>query len=234
MAAVRVLADGDVELAVGAEVDGAAVVVGGRAEVREVRGAGPRCPAWRHVRVGGAGGEPADAGCGWARRRSCSRRRRSGWWRSRDRTATPSRPRSPGGVHADRRERIGQQGPVPDHAQAAALLADEEPPVRGEGHGGRAGQVAVQAGLAEAGGGWRRPPRRPWRLAAPGRPGAREGTQTAGKACGGTSVFSGGGPEKRGRHGAPWRDGPGRMCSSVRPPSVQVALGWPEESVPQR
>ena len=72
--AVRVVADGDVELAVGAEVDRAAVVVRRAREVLELE---DHDLAARHRDVA-VRGEAADAVVDRRASRSCSRRRRTG------------------------------------------------------------------------------------------------------------------------------------------------------------
>ena len=62
----------------------------------------------------------------------------------------PEQPAFPRGIHRDREERRGEQRPVLDHAQLAALLADEETTVRSELHRGRVGRQLDEDAVHEA------------------------------------------------------------------------------------
>ncbi len=57
-----------------------------------------------------------------------------------------------GGIHGDGDERRGQQRAVLDDPELAALLRHEDPPVRGEGHGGGIADPGGDPGLREPGG----------------------------------------------------------------------------------
>ena len=145
-AAVRVVAHGDVQLAVGPEVNRAAVVVGrGRQgiELEDHRlAAGGRDVA--------GGGEAADA---VVRRRAGHRvvdvdERVAGEGRV---EGDPDQAPLAGGIHRQREERRGQQRPVLDDAHAPRLLADEDAAVGRDRHRGRAGDAAGDEHLGKAG-----------------------------------------------------------------------------------
>ena len=127
--AVGVVADGDVELAVGPEVDGAAVMVRGRAEVVQFQD-DRLASRHRHVAIRG---ESADA--------VVDRRRGRGVIDVHILIAGEVRIEGhaqqaalTGGVDGEGDEVLREQGAVLDHPQPSALLADEQPPVGREGH----------------------------------------------------------------------------------------------------
>ena len=148
VAAVGVFADADVQLAVGAEVQRTAVMIGGarqRIQVEQID------LAARHGHVA-VGGEATDA----VVRHRCRGRvidvdemigRKGGVERNADQAALA------GGIdgQADERRRQKMAGIV-DHAQAAALLGHEDPSVGRQLHRRRSIQAGSEHRLAEA---WR-------------------------------------------------------------------------------
>ena len=133
--AVGVLADRGVELAVGAEGERAAVVVGGAAEVVELED-DDFAAGHRDVAVGG---EAADAVVDGRRRRRVVDvdevvRRKVRVEGDAEQAALAR------GVDGEGENGVGEQRAVLDHAQAAALLADEQPAVGRELHRGGRGK----------------------------------------------------------------------------------------------
>ena len=133
VAAVRVVADGDVELAVVAEMDGAAVVIRGRAQRREIQQL-HFAARGGDVGIRRARGEAAHAvvdRCGRGRvvhvHEVVGREVRIE--RDAEQTALAR------SIHAHGEERLRQQRAVADDAQRAALLRDEHAAIGRDRHG---------------------------------------------------------------------------------------------------
>ena len=146
VAAVGVLADAHVQLAVQAEMQAAAVVVGGSRQGIEIE---QIHLAARHRQVA-VGGEAADA--------VMHHRRRGRVININEVVGGEGRVQSdadqaalPRGIDRHGDERRGQEvAGVVDYPQAAALLGHKDPPVRRRFHGGRAGQPRAERHLGEA------------------------------------------------------------------------------------
>ena len=145
LVAVRVLADGGVELAVWPERERAAIVIGGATQVVEVE---------QNLLASGRGnvaigGEPADAIVnGRGRRRVVDVDELIG--RELRIEGDAEQAALADGADGDRQERRRQQDAVLDDAKAAALLRHEQTPVGRELHGGRTGQAARDERFAES------------------------------------------------------------------------------------
>ena len=137
----------DVELAVGAEVDGAAVVVGGAAEVVQVE-EDRLAAGHRDVAVGGEAADPVVDGRAWS---PCSRRRRSGCSRSSGRRRRRAGPRSPvESTVARSGTASASSAPFLMTRSVPPCSADEEAAVGRERHGGRRIEAARDEGGREA------------------------------------------------------------------------------------
>ena len=143
---VGVVADGDVELAVAAEVDRAAVVVGGGAEVGRSSEHHARCRGRRRRRRRREAAEPVVRGR--ARRRVVdvdvvvAAKLGS--------NADAQQPALVHGVDGQRRERRGKELAVPDHADAPLLQRHEESAARVERHRGPLLEAGRYEGVDEA------------------------------------------------------------------------------------
>jgi hypothetical protein len=142
--AVRIFADGDIQLPIRAEVQRAAIMIRGAAEVIQPQderlAAGDRGVTF--------GREPAHA--------VVPRGRADGVINVNEAVRAEVRIERDAeqaalahGIDADRDERCRQQDTVLDDAKLTILLADEDPAIRREGHGCRAGDPARDKRLGE-------------------------------------------------------------------------------------